>query len=84
MIALDKIKIHTDIQYKEIQGLSNEVIQKLQLFLPENLGQAARISGITPAAIDVLRIWLKTKKSYSFQKTTQPTQEVTKTTLPSA
>ena len=56
---LDKIALPKEISYGEIQGLSNEVIQKLKHSLPENLGQASRISGVTPAAIQVLRIWLK-------------------------
>jgi len=48
-----------DIDYKQVSGLSNEVRQKLNQHKPENLGQAARIAGITPAAISLLRIHLK-------------------------
>ncbi|MBC61172.1 MAG: tRNA uridine-5-carboxymethylaminomethyl(34) synthesis enzyme MnmG [Zetaproteobacteria bacterium] len=55
---LDRVKIPTDLIFKDIKGLSNEVIQKLGHFKPENLGQASRISGITPAAVQVLSIWL--------------------------
>ncbi len=48
-----------DIDYTSIQGLSIEVRQKLDRHRPETLGQAARISGVTPAAISVLRVHLK-------------------------
>jgi len=60
---LDKIRLPKEISYKTIQGLSNEVIQKLEHAQPENLGQASRIGGITPAAVQVLRIWLKKRAS---------------------
>jgi tRNA uridine 5-carboxymethylaminomethyl modification enzyme len=60
---LDKIRLPKEISYKAIQGLSNEVVQKLEHAQPENLGQASRISGITPAAVQVLRIWLKKRAS---------------------
>ena len=48
-----------DIDYSNIPGLSNEVIMKLNSFKPETVGQASRISGITPAAISILLIHLK-------------------------
>lgn len=47
------------INYSEVQGLSTEVRQKLQQHRPETLGQAARISGITPAAISLLLVHIK-------------------------
>lgn len=49
----------TDIDYKMVSGLSNEVIAKLNEHKPLSIGQASRISGITPAAISILLIWLK-------------------------
>ena len=52
-----------DLDYSAIAGLSNEIIQKLQTTKPENIGQASRISGVTPAAISLLLITLK-KKNY--------------------
>jgi tRNA uridine 5-carboxymethylaminomethyl modification enzyme len=61
---LDKVRLPKEISYGEIHGLSNEVVQKLKDSLPENLGQASRIGGVTPAAIQVLRIWLKKKASF--------------------
>ncbi len=51
--------IPTDFDYATISGLSNEVIAKLQDARPETVGQAARISGITPAAISMILVYLK-------------------------
>ncbi|MGB6135204.1 MAG: tRNA uridine-5-carboxymethylaminomethyl(34) synthesis enzyme MnmG [Shewanella sp.] len=48
-----------DLDYKEVPGLSNEVIAKLNNHKPETVGQASRISGITPAAISILLVHLK-------------------------
>lgn len=56
---LDDIRIPANIDYSKISGLSAEVVQKLQKFSPENLGQASRISGITPAAISLLQVYSK-------------------------
>ena len=49
----------TDLEYAQIKGLSNEVIAKLVNVKPETIGMASRISGITPAAISILLIYLK-------------------------
>ncbi len=49
----------TDLDYASVRGLSTEVVQKLSSFRPATLGQAARISGVTPAAISLLRVHLK-------------------------
>lgn len=56
---VEKIKIPQGLDYKNIPGLSREIKEKLQEFLPLNLGQAARISGVTPAAISILMVYLK-------------------------
>ncbi|EPH7220452.1 tRNA uridine-5-carboxymethylaminomethyl(34) synthesis enzyme MnmG [Serratia marcescens] len=48
-----------DLDYRQVSGLSNEVIAKLNDHKPNSIGQASRISGITPAAISILLIWLK-------------------------
>ncbi len=56
-----------DIDYQDVRGLSTEVIEKLSQHQPVNLGQAARIQGITPAAISLLRIYLK-KQSLLLQQ----------------
>ncbi|WP_086282741.1 tRNA uridine-5-carboxymethylaminomethyl(34) synthesis enzyme MnmG [Campylobacter devanensis] len=57
------IKIPNDLDFKTISGLSNEVIEKLIKFAPPTLAAASNISGITPAAIDILHIAIKRHKS---------------------
>jgi tRNA uridine 5-carboxymethylaminomethyl modification enzyme len=52
-------RLPTDIDYETVRGLSTEVRQKLARQRPETLGQAARISGVTPAAISLLLVHLK-------------------------
>ena len=56
---LEKIKLPVDLDYVPINGLSREIREKLQKFRPINLGQASRISGVTPAAISILMVYLK-------------------------
>lgn len=62
---IEKLKRHEDtllaneIDYADVKGLSNEVVAKLNEIKPENIGQASRISGVTPAAISILLIYLK-------------------------
>lgn len=48
-----------DFDYSQVSGLSNEVVSKLSSVRPETIGQASRISGITPAAISLLLVYLK-------------------------
>ncbi|GIU49007.1 tRNA uridine 5-carboxymethylaminomethyl modification enzyme MnmG [Shewanella sairae] len=48
-----------DLDYQEVPGLSNEVIAKMNEHKPETIGQASRISGMTPAAISILLVHLK-------------------------
>jgi len=52
-------KIPRDFDYQQISGLSNEVVAKLKDACPETIGKASRISGITPAAISLLLVYLK-------------------------
>ncbi|HPN56030.1 MAG TPA: tRNA uridine-5-carboxymethylaminomethyl(34) synthesis enzyme MnmG [Candidatus Omnitrophota bacterium] len=56
---IENIKIPGNIDYSRIPGLSIEIQQKLLSFRPLTLGQANRISGVTPAAISILMIYLK-------------------------
>jgi len=49
----------TDLNYRELAGLSNEVRQKLSEIRPATLGQAARVPGVTPAAVSILLVHLK-------------------------
>ena len=58
---LEKKKLD-GIIYKELSGLSNEAVQKLSEFRPETVGQASRISGVSPADINVLLIHLETQR----------------------
>ena len=51
--------IPDDIDYNAIPGIRTEARQKLQKFRPRSLGQASRISGVSPADISVLVIWLE-------------------------
>ena len=55
----ENIRIPKDIDYGCIPGLSIEIQQKLRQFSPMNLGQAHRISGVTPAAVSILMVYLK-------------------------
>lgn len=59
---MESITLPADIEYKGLSGLSNEVVEKLSRVRPHSLGQASRISGITPAAISVLQVHLKKMK----------------------
>ncbi len=56
---LENIKIPSKLDYNEINALSLEIKEKLTKVKPFNLGQASRISGITPVAITILMIYLK-------------------------
>ncbi|MEQ1669183.1 MAG: tRNA uridine-5-carboxymethylaminomethyl(34) synthesis enzyme MnmG, partial [Sulfuriferula sp.] len=51
--------LSADLAYNEVAGLSIEAKQKLNRHKPESIGQAARISGITPAAISILLVYVK-------------------------
>ena len=57
--AHEQTRLPADLDYREVRGLSKEVQQKLNLHKPETLGQASRISGVTPAAISLLMVHLK-------------------------
>lgn len=55
----ESVRLPADLDYAQVKGLSNEVRQKLAAQRPETLGQAARISGVTPAAVSLLLVHLK-------------------------
>jgi len=57
--AQEETPLALDLDYTVVRGLSAEVVQKLSQYRPATLGQASRISGITPAAISLLRVHLK-------------------------
>ena len=56
---MESVLLPADLDYRSLAGLSNEVVEKLTRIRPLSLGQASRISGITPAAISVLQVHLK-------------------------
>ncbi len=59
---LEQKKLPTDFDYTTVKGIRLEARQKLNRIRPENLGQASRISGISPADLSVLLIWLEGRK----------------------
>jgi len=59
----ETLKLPDSLDYSAVSGLSNEVRQKLQQHRPATVGQASRISGVTPAAISLLLIHLKKRAS---------------------
>ena len=64
----ESTRLPAEIDYTEVRGLSFEVQQKLNRHRPETIGQAARISGVTPAAVSVLMV--HAKRGFSAQKKT--------------
>ncbi len=64
MIDLENKKIPDDINYDEIHNLASEAKQKLKEVKPTSIGQALRISGVNPADISILMIYLKKEYNY--------------------
>ncbi len=58
-LRYENLKIPAGLDYSNVIGLSREVTEKLKAAVPETLGQAARISGVTPAAVSLLLVHLK-------------------------
>jgi tRNA uridine 5-carboxymethylaminomethyl modification enzyme len=63
--AQENLSIPPDVDYALVRGLSKEVQQKLSQQRPETVGQAARIQGVTPAAISLLLVHLKRRNAAS-------------------
>lgn len=61
-LAHEEMVLPSDLDYDKVIGLSFEVRQKLKAVRPETLGQASRISGVTPAAVSLLLVYLKRLK----------------------
>jgi tRNA uridine 5-carboxymethylaminomethyl modification enzyme len=57
--TMESRSLPADIDYRQVRGLSAEAQQKLNRYRPETIGQASRISGVTPAAISLLLVHLK-------------------------
>ena len=62
MLDLEKIKIPEDIDYNAIHNLASEALQKLTTIKPTTIAQASRISGVNPADISILMVYLKKEK----------------------
>jgi tRNA uridine 5-carboxymethylaminomethyl modification enzyme len=59
MHGMLRIKIPAEFDYAVVQGLSNEIVEKLQKATPPTLESASRISGITPAALEIIHVYIK-------------------------
>jgi tRNA uridine 5-carboxymethylaminomethyl modification enzyme len=56
---MEKMRIPDDVDYSEVPSISREVRDKLSSIRPLSIGQASRISGVTPAALSILMVYLK-------------------------
>ncbi|MBU1006021.1 MAG: tRNA uridine-5-carboxymethylaminomethyl(34) synthesis enzyme MnmG [Candidatus Omnitrophica bacterium] len=65
---IESIKIPEGFTFVSVPGLSKEIVEKLSVVRPLNLGQASRISGVTPVAIAVLMIYLKKWKTENYAR----------------
>jgi tRNA uridine 5-carboxymethylaminomethyl modification enzyme len=71
----EQTRLPESMDYGEVRGLSNEVAQKLAQHRPATIGQAGRISGITPAAISLLLVHLKRHQQKAAENGTDPLQQ---------
>ncbi len=62
---LENKKLPQDLDYRKIKGLRNEAAQKLSNYTPASIGQASRISGVSPADISVLLVYLEQRERHS-------------------
>lgn len=60
---MEELRLDEDFDYKLVRGLSNEEIEKLSRIRPRTLGQAQRISGVNPSAVQALMIYMKSRKN---------------------
>ena len=65
---LESRKLPADMDYSTVKSLRLEAVQKLNLFKPLNIGQASRISGVSPADISVLMVYLEQVKGREKEK----------------
>ena len=77
---IERLRAHQEsplpvaFDYSQVTGLSNEVVQKLNEVKPITLGQAGRISGVTPAAVSLLMIYMKKQKADSKNLVEKPVE----------
>ncbi len=62
---IEKIRIPQRMDYSQIHGLSSEIREKLARACPVNLGQASRISGVTPAAVSILMVYIEKMRRHA-------------------
>ena len=62
MLKLENRRLPKDVDYTEVDGLRLEAREKLNRVKPENIGQASRISGVSPSDISVLCIWAQKRR----------------------
>ncbi len=74
-IANETLRIPAELDYQAVPGLSFEVRQKLAAVRPETIGQASRISGVTPAAVSLLLVYLKRKYYYQKKTSQRPVED---------
>jgi tRNA uridine 5-carboxymethylaminomethyl modification enzyme len=60
--GFEQLELPPDIDYSQVRALSHEARQNLAQHRPANLGQASRLSGVTPAAISLLLVYLKKRR----------------------
>ena len=58
MSRLDSVKIPIDLEYKKLKNLSSEAKEKLSIIKPSTIGQASRVSGVSPSDISVLLVFM--------------------------
>jgi tRNA uridine 5-carboxymethylaminomethyl modification enzyme len=65
---IERVMIPETLDYRSVRGLSAEIVEKLEKFKPVSLGQAARISGVTPAALSLLMVMIKKNQGLTHEK----------------
>ena len=63
LCELKSVRLPADLSYAEIRGLSTEIVERLSAVRPVTLGQAARVPGVTPAAVSLLLVHLKRRRA---------------------
>ena len=65
MRKLEEKKLPQDVDYSNVYGLRLEAIEKLNKVKPVSIGQASRISGVSPADVSLLVVWMQKEKGVS-------------------